>query len=171
MINVFTLTNINTKIIKDKLRKIFISQLCIKLVVALRINRYTRHSSQCQKVGDPCPIRTIACANLNSFTGSECAFGNVAWTLRKLPIPFVEQWMVRIVWNEVWHESPDKEGNICSVSVKSFVLSSAIEQDKCLATYWEAGLRMPWHTHSTRRATVLATLFSFKLNAGYTKFR
>jgi len=48
MINVFTLTNINTKIIKDKLSKIFISEVCIK-PVALRINRYTRSSAQCQK--------------------------------------------------------------------------------------------------------------------------
>ena len=38
MINVFTLTNINTKIIEGKLSKIFISDVCIKLV-ALRINR------------------------------------------------------------------------------------------------------------------------------------
>jgi len=52
MMHVFTLTNINTKIIKGKLSKIFISELCIKLVVALRINRYTRRSSQFQKVGD-----------------------------------------------------------------------------------------------------------------------
>jgi len=48
MVNVFTLTNINTKIIKDKLSKIFISEACIKLV-ALHINRYTRSSSQFQK--------------------------------------------------------------------------------------------------------------------------
>jgi len=46
MINVFT-TNINTKIIKGKLSRIFISEVCIKLV-ALRINRYTRSSSQFQ---------------------------------------------------------------------------------------------------------------------------
>jgi len=44
MINVFTLTNINTKIIEDKLSKIFVSEVCMKLV-ALRINRYTRSSS------------------------------------------------------------------------------------------------------------------------------
>jgi len=44
MINVFTLT----KIIEDKLSKIFILEVCIKLV-ALRINRYTRSSSQFQK--------------------------------------------------------------------------------------------------------------------------
>jgi len=31
MINVFTLTNVNTKIIEDKLSKIFISDVCIKL--------------------------------------------------------------------------------------------------------------------------------------------
>ena len=48
MINVFTLTNINSKIIKDKLSEIYISEVCIKLV-ALRINRYTRSSSQVQK--------------------------------------------------------------------------------------------------------------------------
>jgi len=44
MINIFTLTNINTKIIKGKLSKIFTSQVCIKLG-ALRINWYTRSSS------------------------------------------------------------------------------------------------------------------------------
>jgi len=53
MINIFTLTNINTKIIEGKLSKIFISEVCIKLV-ALRINRYTRSSSQFQKVGGHC---------------------------------------------------------------------------------------------------------------------
>jgi len=42
MINVFTLTNLNTKIIEGKLSKIYISEVCIKLV-ALRINRYTRN--------------------------------------------------------------------------------------------------------------------------------
>jgi len=44
MINVFT-SYINTKIIEGKLSKTFISEVCIKLV-ALRINRYTRSSSQ-----------------------------------------------------------------------------------------------------------------------------
>jgi len=48
MIYIFTLTNITTKIVEGKLRKIFISEVCIKLV-ALRINRYTRSSSQFQK--------------------------------------------------------------------------------------------------------------------------
>jgi len=48
MINVFTLTNINTKITEGKLSKMFISLVCVKLV-ALRINRYTRSSSQFQK--------------------------------------------------------------------------------------------------------------------------
>jgi len=48
MVNVFTLTNVNTKIIEGKLNKIFISGVCIK-VVALRINRYARSSSQFQK--------------------------------------------------------------------------------------------------------------------------
>jgi len=52
MINVITLTNINNKIIESKLSKIFISDVCIKLI-ALRINWYTS-SSQFQKVGDPC---------------------------------------------------------------------------------------------------------------------
>jgi len=42
MVIVFTLTNINTKIIERKLSKIFISEVCIKLV---RINRYTRSST------------------------------------------------------------------------------------------------------------------------------
>jgi len=48
MINVLTLTNIDTKIIKGKLSKLFIAEVCIKLV-ALRINRYTGSSSQFQK--------------------------------------------------------------------------------------------------------------------------
>jgi len=38
----------NPKIIVGKLSKIFISEVCTKLV-ALRINRYTRSSSQFQK--------------------------------------------------------------------------------------------------------------------------
>jgi len=42
------LTNINTKIFAGKLSKIFISKVLIKLV-ALRINQYTRSSSQFQK--------------------------------------------------------------------------------------------------------------------------
>jgi len=46
--NFFTLTNIHTKIIEGILSKIFISEVCIKLVT-LRINRYTRSSSQFQK--------------------------------------------------------------------------------------------------------------------------
>jgi len=48
MINVFTLTNINTKIIEGKLSKIFISEMHIKLI-ALRIDWNTRSSSQFQK--------------------------------------------------------------------------------------------------------------------------
>jgi len=48
MIKAFTLTNINTKIIESKLSRIFISEVCVK-AVALRINRYTRSSSQFQK--------------------------------------------------------------------------------------------------------------------------
>jgi len=48
MSNVFILTNINTKIIKGKLSKLFISEVFMKLV-ALRIRRYTRSSSQLQK--------------------------------------------------------------------------------------------------------------------------
>ena len=48
MINVFTLTNIDTKTIEGKLSKTFTSEVCIKLV-ALRINWYTISSSQFQK--------------------------------------------------------------------------------------------------------------------------
>jgi len=51
MISVFTLRNIlivNTKTIKGKLSKIFISEECIKLV-ALCINRHVRSSSQLQE--------------------------------------------------------------------------------------------------------------------------
>jgi len=47
MINVFTLKNINTKIIEGKLCKTFISEMCIKLV-ALRTNRCTSRSSPFQ---------------------------------------------------------------------------------------------------------------------------
>jgi len=54
MINVFTFTNIITKIIEGKLSKIFISEVCIKLVV-LCINRYTRSSLQFQK-GSVTPV-------------------------------------------------------------------------------------------------------------------
>jgi len=48
MINAFTLTNINTKIVEGNLSKIFILEVYIKLA-ALRSNRYTRSSSQFQK--------------------------------------------------------------------------------------------------------------------------
>ena len=48
MINVFTLTNVTTAITEGKLRKIFISEVCIKLV-ALRIHWYTRSSLQFRK--------------------------------------------------------------------------------------------------------------------------
>jgi len=48
MINVFTLPNVNTKIIEGELRKIFVSEVYMKLV-ALRINWYIRSSSQFQK--------------------------------------------------------------------------------------------------------------------------
>jgi len=51
MNSVFTLWNIlivNTKIIKEKLSKIFISDVCIKLV-ALRINPHARSCSQLQE--------------------------------------------------------------------------------------------------------------------------
>jgi len=52
MINVFTLTNISIKIIKGKLSKIFILEVCIKLG-AFCINRYKRSSSQFQKGWSP----------------------------------------------------------------------------------------------------------------------
>ena len=48
MINVFALTNINIKIIEGELSKFFTLEVYIKLV-ALRINRYTRSSSQFRK--------------------------------------------------------------------------------------------------------------------------
>jgi len=49
IINAFSLTiNMNTKVLEGKLSKIFTSEVCIKLV-ALRINWYTRNSSQFQK--------------------------------------------------------------------------------------------------------------------------
>ena len=48
---------------EGKLSKNFISEVCnthtIKLV-ALPINRYTRSSSQFQKVGNPCTKRTLS---------------------------------------------------------------------------------------------------------------
>jgi len=49
MINVFTFTNINTKIIECKLSKIYISEVCNKQE-ALRIDRFTRSILQFQKV-------------------------------------------------------------------------------------------------------------------------
>jgi len=54
MINVFT----NTKIMEGKLSKIFISEVCIKLV-ALPINRYTRSSSRFQKAWWPLECKRI----------------------------------------------------------------------------------------------------------------
>jgi len=48
MVNAFSLTKINTKIIESKMSKIFVSEVYIKLV-ALRINRCTKSSSQFQK--------------------------------------------------------------------------------------------------------------------------
>jgi len=53
MINVFTLTNINTKIIESKLIKFFISEVCIKLV-ALRIIGTQVVARSFKKVADPC---------------------------------------------------------------------------------------------------------------------
>ena len=44
MVNVFTLTNVNTEVSEGKLSKSFISEVCIKLA-ALRSNRCTRGSS------------------------------------------------------------------------------------------------------------------------------
>jgi len=52
MINVFTLRNINTKISEGKLSKIFISEVCIKLV-ALRMMLYQEVAHSFRKVGDP----------------------------------------------------------------------------------------------------------------------
>jgi len=48
MINVFTLTNINTTVIENKMSKTFSWEVRIKLV-ALHVNRYTRSSLQFQK--------------------------------------------------------------------------------------------------------------------------
>ena len=54
MINVFILKNINIKTSGSQLSKILISEVCIKLL-DLRINRYTRSSSQFQKGCWPLP--------------------------------------------------------------------------------------------------------------------
>jgi len=58
MIIVFTLTNINTKIIEGKLSKIFISEVYIKLV-ALRINRYTKVARGSKRLLTPDVTRKI----------------------------------------------------------------------------------------------------------------
>jgi len=50
MINVFTLTNTNTKIIEGKLSKIFISEMCIKQVALIGTQEVAR---SLKKVGDP----------------------------------------------------------------------------------------------------------------------
>jgi len=85
MIDVFTLTNIITKIIAGKLSKICISEVCIK-PVALRINRYTRNSSlsgvcspvatgglPLQKCSKPLQIKVwITINRLNFYQISEC---------------------------------------------------------------------------------------------------
>jgi len=42
------LTNINTTVIESKMSKTYSWEVCIKLV-AVRVNRYTRSSSQFQK--------------------------------------------------------------------------------------------------------------------------
>jgi len=53
MINVFTLTNINTRISEGKLNKILLSEVCIKLV-SLRMNLYQAVAHSFKKVGDQC---------------------------------------------------------------------------------------------------------------------
>jgi len=55
MINVFTLTNINTKIIESKLSKIFISEVYIKLV-SFAVIGTQEVARSFKKVGDPCRI-------------------------------------------------------------------------------------------------------------------
>ena len=70
MINVFTLTNINTEII-GKLSIIYISEVYIKLV-ALRINRYQRRSSQFQKGWWPLHYSETGISSVEIIVG-ECS--------------------------------------------------------------------------------------------------
>jgi len=71
MINIFTLTNINNKILEGKLKKIFISEVCIK-VVTLRINRYTTSNSQFQKGWWPLVYCALSLFSLTWF--DDCSF-------------------------------------------------------------------------------------------------
>jgi len=79
MINVFTLTNINTKITEGKLSKICISEVYFKLV-ALRINRYTR-SSQFQKGWWPMTQRLVT----PDLDRGEASHSRIVYALAKLP--------------------------------------------------------------------------------------
>jgi len=77
MNNVFTLTNINTKILQDKFSKIFISEVCTKLV-ALRINRFTRSIlSHCRW---PWLVHCVVLAKLGSSYGKTWCVGDFGWT-------------------------------------------------------------------------------------------
>jgi len=106
MINVFTLTNINTKITEGKLSKMFIPLVCIKLV-ALRINRCTRSSSQFQKrLVTPALKKSARQVLLAKPTGKrplESTKGQVAWLDRwnglvRLGVEPAElQWLLKTV--------------------------------------------------------------------------
>ena len=98
MINVFTLTNINTKIIQGKLSKNFISEVYIKLV-ALRIDRYTRSSSQFQKrlvtpgLLDQNKVINVVLHELFCVL-SQCVWNKTLthWTCPKLSASWFVQW-------------------------------------------------------------------------------
>jgi len=49
MINVLTLTNINTKIIEGKLSKIFVSEVCIELVALRALISTQEVARSCKK--------------------------------------------------------------------------------------------------------------------------
>ena len=84
--NVFTLTNVNTKII-GKLSKRFISEVCIKLV-ALRINQYQRSSFK--KVGVPGLEAwfLLLCSHIQecSFPGFPTTVSHISAFYKHLPL-------------------------------------------------------------------------------------
>ena len=93
MINVFTLTNISTKIIETKLSKIFISEVFMKLVT-LCINRYTRSSSQFQKGWWLLMYMVISDLQSYRFTISTLVF---ILTLSSIFLTAVQNW-VKWIW-------------------------------------------------------------------------
>jgi len=100
MINAFTLTNVNTKIIEGKLNKIFISEVYMKLV-ALRINRYARSSLQFQKGWWPLfyiikqhivnlIVQCCYCCKLEGNTDRLLEFSSVTYRTKLIWVIFLE---------------------------------------------------------------------------------